>query len=110
MWNIYYSTERMTNILLQGILSESFWVFMDLSIDNSFYTFDKKGKYIKFYQCPTTKLYQLDVSMSKGIVILLPIPITTVYSQKIFFLNWILLVQSLYTILNIYWLSHLIMI
>lgn len=44
---------------------------MDLSIDNA-YIFDEKGKYLRFYKCPVTKLYQLDISMlmSCGIMLL----------------------------------------
>lgn len=34
---------------------------MDTSIDNAFYVFDAKGKYLRFYNCPATNLYRLDI-------------------------------------------------
>lgn len=41
----YCSPQKMVKILLLGVISKSFKVFMDLRIENAFYIFDEKGKY-----------------------------------------------------------------
>ena len=44
---------------------------MDTNLDNTFYLFDEKGRYLHFYNCPITNLYCLDIkeAESKGAVL-----------------------------------------
>lgn len=51
----------MATILSLALISKTNYVYMDTAINNAFYVFDKEGKYLCFYLCQTTNLYQLDI-------------------------------------------------
>ena len=61
----YYSNTAMANILSLAIILEKFWVFLDYTMDNAFYMFDNRGKYICFHKCKQHKLCQIDIKPSK---------------------------------------------
>ena len=49
--NYYYSPDSMTNLLFLALISKTNCVYMDTSINNAFYFFDKEGKYLRFHLC-----------------------------------------------------------
>ena len=58
----YYSPNSIANILLPAILSKTHCIYMDTNLDNAFYVFDEKGRYLRFYNCPITNIYRLEPS------------------------------------------------
>ena len=44
----YYSPSSMANILSLATLSKSHQIYMDTNLDNAFYVFDEKGRYLCF--------------------------------------------------------------
>ena len=61
----------MANILSLAILSKTHCIYIDMNLDNAFYVFDEKGRYLHFYNCPITNLYGLDIkeAKSEGVVL-----------------------------------------
>ena len=52
----YYSPYNMANILSLALISKTNRVYMGTAIDNAFYVFDGKGKYLRFHLCHITSL------------------------------------------------------
>lgn len=55
----YYLQGGMANILSLALLSRTHRRYMDTSVDNAFYMFDQRGRYLCFYNCPLSNLYRL---------------------------------------------------
>ena len=69
----YYSPDSMINIISLAILLKRHQIYMDTNLDNTFYLFDEKGRYLHFYNCPITNLYRLNIkeAESKEVVMIM---------------------------------------